>query len=236
MGWHPHRKGLENPTDLFLTWLFHIDWREKNSKKRETANRGKGRWIVTRTGINGNMAQVVTYCGVCTLPVEFCEFGKSFKKCKAWLENVDPARYNSLYGSDATVVSSLSSERETQITSSLAKMQLKEERKQEREAQNLKNSKILIKRIPRTKHKHIVAISNLEVLGPDIDLKKIAKVFASKFATGSSVSKNAEKKDEIVIQGDVANEVEEYLNGLMKEKGIDVKIEHVTERFTNKKK
>lgn len=182
------------------------------------------------------MAQVVTYCGVCTLPVEFCEFGKSFKKCKAWLENVDPARYNSLYGSDATVVSSLSSERETQITSSLAKMQLKEERKQEREAQNLKNSKILIKRIPRTKHKHIVAISNLEVLGPDIDLKKIAKVFASKFATGSSVSKNAEKKDEIVIQGDVANEVEEYLNGLMKEKGIDVKIEHVTERFTNKKK
>ncbi|GAV27937.1 hypothetical protein PMKS-001405 [Pichia membranifaciens] len=110
-------------------------------------------------------------------------------------------------------------------------MQLKEERKQERELENLKNSKIIIKRIPRTKHKHVVAIANLEVLGPDVDLKKTAKVFASKFATGSSVSKNAEKKDEIVIQGDVATEVEEYLTGLMKDKGLDIKIEHVTERL-----
>lgn len=177
----------------------------------------------------------VTYCGVCTLPVEFCEFGKTLKKCKVWLKSTDLAKYDALYGSDATIQSSLSSETENKISSSLAKMQLKEERKQEREAENLKNSKILIKRIPRTKHKHIVAISNLEIL-PDIDLKKTAKVFASKFATGSSVSKNAEKKDEIVIQGDVAEEVEEYLTALMKEKGVEVKIEHVTERFTNKKK
>jgi density-regulated protein DRP1 len=176
------------------------------------------------------------YCGICTLPVEFCEFGKTLKKCKAWLEESNIEKFNKLYNSDEINKSSLSSEREAQISSSLAKMQLKEERKQVREAENLKNSKILIKRIPRTKHKHIVAISNLEILGNDIDLKKIAKIFASKFATGSSVSKNAEKKDEIVIQGDVANEVEEYLTNLMKEKGIDIKIDHVTERFTNKKK
>lgn len=182
------------------------------------------------------MAETI-YCGVCTIPVEFCEFGKTFKKCKAWLEEANIEQFNSLYGEETgKPTSSLSSEREAQISSSLAKMQLKEERKQEREAENLKNSKILIKRIPRTKHKHIVAISNLEILGADIDMKKIAKQFASKFATGSSVSKNAEKKDEIVIQGDVANEVEEYLLDLMKKKGIDVKIEHVTERFTNKKK
>lgn len=176
------------------------------------------------------------YCGICTLPVEFCEFGKTFKKCKLWLEDTNPEKFNNLYGSNVNNTSSLSSEKENQISSSLAKMQLKEERKQEREAENLKNSKILIKRIPRTKHKHIVAISNLDILGSDIDMKKIAKSFASKFATGSSVSKNAEKKDEIVIQGDVAEEVEEYLTALMKEKGIEVKIEHVTERFTNKKK
>lgn len=178
---------------------------------------------------------MATYCGICSLPVEFCEFGKSFKKCKAWLQDANIDLFNALYN-ETPNASSLSSEREAQISSSLAKMQLKEERKQERELENLKNSKILIKRIPRTKHKHIVAITNLEVLGSDIDLKKIAKVFASKFATGSSVSKNAEKKDEIVIQGDVATEVEEYLTKLMAEKGVDVKIEHVTERFTNKKK
>lgn len=178
----------------------------------------------------------VIYCNVCTLPVEFCEFGKTFKKCKAWLEENDPETFQKLYNTDGQVTSSLSSEREAQISSSLAKMQLKEERKQERELENLKNSKILIKRIPRTKHKHICAIANLEVLGNDNDLKKMAKFFASKFATGASVSKNAEKKDEVVIQGDVANEVEEYLLNLMAEKGLELKIEHVTERFTNKKK
>lgn len=178
----------------------------------------------------------VIYCNVCTLPVEFCEFGKTFKKCKAWLEENDPETFQKLYNTDGQVTSSLSSEREAQISSSLAKMQLKEERKQERELENLKNSKILIKRIPRTKHKHICAIANLEVLGNDTDLKKMAKFFASKFATGASVSKNAEKKDEVVIQGDVANEVEEYLLNLMAEKGLELKIEHVTERFTNKKK
>lgn len=207
------------------------------SRKQRELGRADRRAEAEKTAaVTHEMEHITTYCGICTLPVEFCEFGKTLKKCKAWLEEVNPGKYNSLYGSDANVVSSLSSERETQITSSLAKMQLKEERKQERELENLKNSKIIIKRIPRTKHKHVVAIANLEVLGPDVDLKKTAKVFASKFATGSSVSKNAEKKDEIVIQGDVATEVEEYLTGLMKDKGLDIKIEHVTERFTNKKK
>lgn len=41
----------------------------------------------------------------------------------------------------------------------------------------------------------------------DIDLKKAAKLFANRFATGSSVSKNNQGEDEIVIQGDVADEV-----------------------------
>ena len=45
----------------------------------------------------------------------------------------------------------------------------------------------------------------------DIDLKKVAKYFASRFATGSSVSKNNQGEDEIVIQGDVAYEVEELM-------------------------
>ncbi|AWU76397.1 hypothetical protein CAS74_000347 [Pichia kudriavzevii] len=174
------------------------------------------------------------YCGVCTLPVEFCEFGKTLKKCKAWLQEENPSLFDVLYNSNNE--SSLSSETEAKLSSSIAKMQLKEERKQERELENLKNSKILIKRIPRSKHKNICAIQNLEILGNDIDLKKTAKKFASKFATGSSVSKNAENKEEIVIQGDVGTEVEKIILEMMKERGLEIKIEHVTERFTNKKR
>jgi density-regulated protein DRP1 len=42
-------------------------------------------------------------------------------------------------------------------------------------------------------------------------LKKAAKFFANKFATGSSVSRNPQGEDEIFIQGDVADEVEDMI-------------------------
>ena len=96
---------------------------------------------------------------------------------------------------------------------SLEEEALKKEAKAERkaakaEAQKM-NSKILIKRQERTKRKMTTSIQGLEVF--DIDLKKASKLFANKFATGASVSKNPQGEDEIVIQGDVAYEVEEML-------------------------
>ncbi len=45
-------------------------------------------------------------------------------------------------------------------------------------------------------------------------MKKTAKTFASKFACGSSVSKNAEGKDEIVVQGEFAVEIAELLESM----------------------
>jgi density-regulated protein DRP1 len=45
----------------------------------------------------------------------------------------------------------------------------------------------------------------------DVDLKKASKLFSQKFATGSSVSKNVEGKEEIVIQGDVAEDVCDFI-------------------------
>lgn len=46
-----------------------------------------------------------------------------------------------------------------------------------------------------------------------IDLKKASKQFATKFATGASVSKNASGAEEIVVQGDVTDEIVEMLEG-----------------------
>lgn len=69
----------------------------------------------------------------------------------------------------------------------------------------LSNIQIIIKRQERTKRKKETHIQGLELFG--IDLKKAAKQFASKFATGSSVSKNPQGEDEIVIQGDVGDEI-----------------------------
>lgn len=44
-----------------------------------------------------------------------------------------------------------------------------------------------------------------------IDLKKAAKQFAQKFATGASVTKNLQGQDEIVVQGDVSDEIVDML-------------------------
>lgn len=66
-------------------------------------------------------------------------------------------------------------------------------------------AKITIKRESRNKRKHITSIHGLDAFG--VDLKKAAKFLAQKFATGASVSKNPQGYDEIVIQGDVTEEV-----------------------------
>lgn len=81
--------------------------------------------------------------------------------------------------------------------------------------------KVTIKRIERNKRKHVTSIHGLEAFG--VDLKKAAKQFASKFATGASVTKNAQGQDEIVVQGDVGDEVSEMIeNEVGVLKGIPV--------------
>lgn len=44
-----------------------------------------------------------------------------------------------------------------------------------------------------------------------VDLKKVAKLFATKFACGSSVTKNPQGQDEIVVQGDVSGDIVEMI-------------------------
>jgi density-regulated protein DRP1 len=68
---------------------------------------------------------------------------------------------------------------------------------------------VTIKRIERTKRKHVTSIYGLEAFG--IDLKKASKQLAGRFATGASVTKNLQGQDEIVVQGDVADEIVEML-------------------------
>ena len=66
-------------------------------------------------------------------------------------------------------------------------------------------SQITIKRIERNKRKYVTTVLGLESFG--IDLKKAAKLFAQKFATGASVTKNPQGLDDITVQGDVSDEI-----------------------------
>ncbi|CAR29567.1 hypothetical protein ZYGR_0AD02500 [Zygosaccharomyces rouxii] len=190
------------------------------------------------------MLREVVYCGVCSFPPEYCEFSGKLKRCKIWLQENHAELFEKLYsGEDAEVEgvtgklaeSSIGEKREEKLEKDLLKMQAKEENREQRELAKKLSSKIIIKREARTKRKSVVAISGLEVF--EIDMKKLAKTFASKFATGCSVSKNAEKKEEIVIQGDVMGEVENYLHSILAEKGLkDVKVEVVDGAAKKKKK
>ncbi|CCK72987.1 Tma22p KNAG_0M01340 [Huiozyma naganishii CBS 8797] len=185
----------------------------------------------------------VVYCEVCSYPPEYCEFSGKLKRCKVWLQENHPEVYAKLYGAEDADVgavgaklaeSSIGEEREGKLEKDLLKLQTREENREQRELQKKLASKVVIKREARTKRKSIVAISGLEVF--EIDMKKLAKTFASKFATGCSVAKNVEKKEEVIIQGDVMEQVEAYIHQLLKEKGLDnVKVETIDAAKKKKK-
>ncbi|KAJ3232121.1 Translation machinery-associated protein 22 [Chytriomyces hyalinus] len=167
----------------------------------------------------------VLYCGVCTAPPEYCEFGPSIKRCKVWLKETHPDLFSKIYPSEAGGASDAvagvteklanASVSETSTAApadasakkpapekekldALQKQELKKEKQKQ-------NARVTIKRIERTKRKCVIIVVGLEIF--EVDLKKAAKLFANKFACGSSVTKNPAGFDEIVVQGDCQDDI-----------------------------
>jgi len=151
------------------------------------------------------------YCSVCSFPPEYCEFGSSLTRCKEWLKENHSDLYEKYYSEDAltTKVGTLSLEAQAKLEKDVAKKEAKAEAKADADLKKKLASQITIKRIERNKRKHVTSIYGLEAFG--VDLKKAAKQFSSKFATGSSVTKNAQGQDEIVVQGDVSDDIVEMI-------------------------
>lgn len=69
----------------------------------------------------------------------------------------------------------------------------------------------------------MTAVSGLEAFG--LENKKVAKDLGKKFATGASVTKVPSGGEEIVVQGDVSEEIEEFLvekYGVIPEENIEL--------------
>ena len=109
----------------------------------------------------------------------------------------------------AAATSTLSVDARKRAEKDAHKKALKAEALEAKAAATISSSKVYIKRIERNKRKYVTAVSGLEAFG--LDNKKVAKEFGKKFATGSSVSKVASGGEEIVVQGDVSEEIEEFL-------------------------
>ncbi|XP_033219827.1 density-regulated protein homolog isoform X2 [Belonocnema kinseyi] len=161
----------------------------------------------------------VQYCGNCSLPIEvlyvidcnwagsdsffalyqsYCEYYPEYEKCKQWLERNLPSEFEKV---------KLADEGTTEVGGE------DEKKRQKRGGKGMLKTKkkddipklVTVSRAPRGKKKSVTVVTGLSTF--DIDLKVAAKFFGSKFACGSSVTGD----DEIVIQGDVKDDLFEVI-------------------------
>ncbi|CAH8876053.1 unnamed protein product [Trichobilharzia szidati] len=136
----------------------------------------------------------VKYCGECTMPLEYCEFSPFPDKCRLWLEKNLPEEFERLTtdGGESNQTEAAPKGRQVRGGKGTIKKPVKQQ--------------IAVFKTSRGKKKYTTSVTGLSTFG--IDLKAAAKVFGRKFATGSSVTGNG---DEIVVQGDVKEELIETL-------------------------
>jgi len=125
---------------------------------------------------------IVEYCTVCTLPFEYCEYTPTYQQCLA-SRAMDSKDY----------VPS-----EDQVA----------EDAEEVEENKSGSGDILITRVSRTKKKSITYVKGLEHF---MKLKDAVPAFKKKFACGSAVQKQPDSSEIIVIQGDVQDDLADFL-------------------------
>lgn len=101
-----------------------------------------------------------------------------------------------------------------------------------RDAERKAAAKIQIKRVERNKRKHVTVLTGLEVHG--LENKKVAKELGKKFATGSSVTKSPAGQEEITVQGDVSDNVRDWLLEVYGSKVPEANIELVEDKKKKK--
>lgn len=119
--------------------------------------------------------------------------------------------YERIWSAEAleAATASLSVEAQKRAAKDAQKKTAKAEAAEAKQVEKLAKSMVTIKRIERNKKKYVTAVIGLELFG--LELKKVAKDLGKKFATGSSVTKLPSGGEEIVVQGDVSPEIEEFL-------------------------
>ncbi|PSN46688.1 Density-regulated protein [Blattella germanica] len=123
----------------------------------------------------------VLYCGNCSLPIEYCEYYPEYEKCKLWLERNLPTEFERVVKlGEKEGEEGGGGEEEKKRQKRGGKGIMKAKKKEDGPKQ------VCISRAPRGKKKSVAS-----------------KFFGTKFACGSSVTGD----DEIVIQGDVKDDL-----------------------------
>lgn len=141
--------------------------------------------------------------------VTWCGSASSHPPRRALSASRPPAAYTCTSEALEAATASLSVEAQKRAAKDAQKKTAQAEKAEQKQADKIANSVVTIKRVERNKRKFVTAVSGLEAFG--LDLKKVAKEFGKKFATGSSVTKVPSGGEEIVVQGDVSDDIEEFL-------------------------
>jgi len=155
----------------------------------------------------------VIYCGECSMPMEFCEYWPAGDKCKEWALKNAPDAIAKLSVAGETGGGGGGGEdgggeaeggdgdekgkRQTRGGKGMMRAKKKQLDKGPK--------KLVVSRSQRNKKKYVTVVSGLGTFG--VDLKVASKKFGAKFACGSSVTGD----DEIVIQGDIVDDLIEFI-------------------------
>lgn len=144
----------------------------------------------------------VLYCGVCSLPTEYCEYMPDVTKCRQWLEKNFPNEFAKLTVGPAPKQDPGFGEGPgTAGDDDEKKKQKRGGRGQIKQKKKTVPQKITIAKIPRAKKKYVTRVGGLATF--EIDLKEAQRFFAQKFSCGASVT----GEDEIIIQGDFTDDI-----------------------------
>ncbi|XP_060764293.1 density-regulated protein [Neoarius graeffei] len=173
----------------------------------ETAESGSLENKVDRADGDTNYPRKVLYCGVCSLPTEYCEYMPEPAKCRQWLEKNFPDMFARMTmenapkqesggggGGAGAEVPPAGEEEEKKKQKRGGRGQIKQKKK-------TVPQKVTIAKIPRAKKKYVTRVCGLATF--DIDLKEAQRFFAQKFSCGASVT----AEDEIIIQGDFTDDI-----------------------------
>ena len=96
--------------------------------------------------------QAPVYCGVCSLPPEYCEYQPSVNKCRDWLAEHHLDIFKDKFAG-------------LELSEKQQKSTEKHEARQARQLEKKLQSKVLVKRIERGKRKYVTGVFGLEVFG-----------------------------------------------------------------------
>ena len=184
-----------------------------SDEEGEAAAEVKGFW--TGPKADTKYPLTVLYCGECSMPLEYCEYWPATDKCKEWALKNAPDALGKLTvseagggggakegggGGEGGAEEGGEGDEKGKRQTRGGKGMMRAKKKQDKGPK-----KLVISRSQRNKKKYVTVVTGLGTFG--VDLKVAAKKFGAKFACGSSVTGD----DEIVIQGDVVDDLIEFI-------------------------